>query len=140
MGLITYGTHVQVHELGFAECAKSYVFRGSKVRSVDAPSAAVRVLGPAAASIAASACCAATAAMLSTPAATGPMVAAFYRTHFKFDLSTIDFCRSTQHPRWRSSWAWQAKRGAGRHPVSPAPAAQQVHLLVNSLILMLQSL
>ena len=30
MGLITYGTHVQVHELGFAECAKSYVFRGSK--------------------------------------------------------------------------------------------------------------
>ncbi|GMH38572.1 hypothetical protein BSKO_06456 [Bryopsis sp. KO-2023] len=30
VGLITYGTHVQVHELGFAECQKSYVFRGSK--------------------------------------------------------------------------------------------------------------
>ena len=30
MGLITYGTHVHVHELGFTECAKSYVFRGSK--------------------------------------------------------------------------------------------------------------
>lgn len=28
--MITYGTHVHVHELGFAECAKSYVFRGSK--------------------------------------------------------------------------------------------------------------
>lgn len=30
VGLITYGTHVQVHELGFEECAKSYVFRGTK--------------------------------------------------------------------------------------------------------------
>ncbi|KAK9814088.1 hypothetical protein WJX72_000474 [[Myrmecia] bisecta] len=30
VGLVTYGTHVHVHELGFAECAKSYVFQGSK--------------------------------------------------------------------------------------------------------------
>ncbi|KAG8933882.1 GTPase-activating protein S23 [Tulasnella sp. 418] len=30
VGLITYGTMAQVHELGFAECSKSYVFRGSK--------------------------------------------------------------------------------------------------------------
>eukprot|EP00803_Ostreobium_quekettii_P006628 evm.model.scf_2332.2 EVM.evm.TU.scf_2332.2 scf_2332:5133-14745(+) len=30
VGLVTFGTHVQVHELGFEECAKSYVFRGSK--------------------------------------------------------------------------------------------------------------
>ncbi|KAF1839310.1 hypothetical protein BDW02DRAFT_564306 [Decorospora gaudefroyi] len=30
VGLITYGTMTQVHELGYAECAKSYVFRGSK--------------------------------------------------------------------------------------------------------------
>lgn len=30
VGLVTYGTHVHVHELGFSECAKSYVFRGSK--------------------------------------------------------------------------------------------------------------
>ncbi|KAG9199644.1 hypothetical protein B5807_03992 [Epicoccum nigrum] len=30
VGLITYGTMAQVHELGYAECAKSYVFRGSK--------------------------------------------------------------------------------------------------------------
>mmetsp|Transcript_41862 Transcript_41862/g.80026 ORF Transcript_41862/g.80026 Transcript_41862/m.80026 type:complete len:762 (-) Transcript_41862:93-2378(-) len=30
VGLITFGTHVQVHELGFQECAKSYIFRGSK--------------------------------------------------------------------------------------------------------------
>lgn len=30
VGLITYGTMCQVHELGYAECAKSYVFRGSK--------------------------------------------------------------------------------------------------------------
>eukprot|EP00850_Spirogloea_muscicola_P001226 SM000004S15096 [mRNA] locus=s4:1232983:1238730:+ [translate_table: standard] len=29
-GLITFGTQVQVHELGFTECPKSYVFRGSK--------------------------------------------------------------------------------------------------------------
>lgn len=29
VGLITFGTHVHVHELGFADCAKSYVFRGS---------------------------------------------------------------------------------------------------------------
>lgn len=27
VGLVTYGTHVHVHELGFAECAKSYVFQ-----------------------------------------------------------------------------------------------------------------
>ncbi len=30
VGLITYGTMAQVHELGYTECAKSYVFRGSK--------------------------------------------------------------------------------------------------------------
>ena len=30
VGLITYGTLVQVHELGFADCPKSYVFRGDK--------------------------------------------------------------------------------------------------------------
>lgn len=30
VGLVTYGTMAQVHELGYTECAKSYVFRGSK--------------------------------------------------------------------------------------------------------------
>jgi hypothetical protein len=30
VGLVTYGTHVHVHELGFAECSKCYVFRGGK--------------------------------------------------------------------------------------------------------------
>ncbi|KAI9806019.1 MAG: GTPase-activating protein S23 [Piccolia ochrophora] len=30
IGLITFGTMAQVHELGYMECAKSYVFRGSK--------------------------------------------------------------------------------------------------------------
>lgn len=30
VGLITFGTHVHVYELGFAECSKCYVFRGSK--------------------------------------------------------------------------------------------------------------
>ncbi|CAE6539090.1 unnamed protein product [Rhizoctonia solani] len=30
VGLITYGTMTQVHELGYAECSKSYVFRGGK--------------------------------------------------------------------------------------------------------------
>ncbi|KAL4802681.1 hypothetical protein BDV18DRAFT_59561 [Aspergillus unguis] len=30
VGLVTFGTMAQVHELGYAECAKSYVFRGSK--------------------------------------------------------------------------------------------------------------
>ncbi|TRX93937.1 hypothetical protein FHL15_005015 [Xylaria flabelliformis] len=30
VGLITFGTMVQVHEIGYTECAKSYVFRGSK--------------------------------------------------------------------------------------------------------------
>lgn len=30
VGLITYGAQVQVYELGFPECPKSYVFRGSK--------------------------------------------------------------------------------------------------------------
>jgi len=30
VGLITFGTHVMVHELGFADCPKSFVFRGTK--------------------------------------------------------------------------------------------------------------
>lgn len=30
VGLVTFGTMAQVHELGYAECPKSYVFRGSK--------------------------------------------------------------------------------------------------------------
>lgn len=30
IGLITYGRMVNVHELGFADCPKSYVFRGDK--------------------------------------------------------------------------------------------------------------
>ncbi|KAG0333246.1 GTPase-activating protein S23 [Podila horticola] len=30
VGLITYGTMTQVHELGYSECPKSYVFRGNK--------------------------------------------------------------------------------------------------------------
>ena len=30
VGLITFGTHVHVHELGFTDCPKSYVFRGEK--------------------------------------------------------------------------------------------------------------
>ncbi|EFN51277.1 hypothetical protein CHLNCDRAFT_141205 [Chlorella variabilis] len=30
VGLVTFGTHVHVHELGFSECPKAYVFRGTK--------------------------------------------------------------------------------------------------------------
>ena len=30
IGLITYGKMVSVHELGFQDCPKSYVFRGDK--------------------------------------------------------------------------------------------------------------
>ncbi|CAL55059.1 Zinc finger, Sec23/Sec24-type [Ostreococcus tauri] len=30
VGLVTFGTHVHVHELGFESCPKSYVFRGNK--------------------------------------------------------------------------------------------------------------
>ena len=30
VGLVTFGTHVHVHELGFTDCPKAYVFRGSK--------------------------------------------------------------------------------------------------------------
>ena len=30
VGLISFGTHVHVHELQFADCPKSYVFRGGK--------------------------------------------------------------------------------------------------------------
>jgi protein transport protein SEC23 len=30
VGLITFGTLVQIHELGFTECPRSYVFRGDK--------------------------------------------------------------------------------------------------------------
>lgn len=30
VGLVTFGTNVAVHEIGYKECSKSYVFRGSK--------------------------------------------------------------------------------------------------------------
>ncbi|OLL24880.1 Protein transport protein SEC23 [Neolecta irregularis DAH-3] len=30
VGLITYGTMTQIHEIGYTECAKSYVFQGKK--------------------------------------------------------------------------------------------------------------
>lgn len=30
VGLITYGTMAQIHEIGYGECSKSYVFRGNK--------------------------------------------------------------------------------------------------------------
>ncbi|CAM9860463.1 unnamed protein product, partial [Choristocarpus tenellus] len=30
VGLVTFGTNVMVHELGFTECPKSYAFRGTK--------------------------------------------------------------------------------------------------------------
>lgn len=54
VGLITYGTMTQVHELAYAECSKSYVFRGSKdyqpKQIVDMlglnPSSAGRPVGP----------------------------------------------------------------------------------------------
>ena len=39
VGLVTYGTHVHVHELGFTECAKSYVFQAR-----GAPALARRIL------------------------------------------------------------------------------------------------
>jgi protein transport protein SEC23 len=36
VGLVTFGQHVHVHELGFADCPRSHVFRGSKEHSSDA--------------------------------------------------------------------------------------------------------
>ncbi|KDE07582.1 protein transporter SEC23 [Microbotryum lychnidis-dioicae p1A1 Lamole] len=53
VGLITYGTMAQVHELGYSECPKSFVFRGSKEYSTKqitemlGLTAAVRPGGPA---------------------------------------------------------------------------------------------
>lgn len=35
VGFISYGTQVQVHELGFSDMSKVYVFRGSKELSKD---------------------------------------------------------------------------------------------------------
>lgn len=35
VGLITYGTQVHLHELGFADISKVYVFRGTKEISKD---------------------------------------------------------------------------------------------------------
>ena len=40
VGLVTFGTMVHVHEIGFQECPKSYVFKGSK----DIPVAEVKEL------------------------------------------------------------------------------------------------
>mmetsp|Transcript_23676 Transcript_23676/g.51683 ORF Transcript_23676/g.51683 Transcript_23676/m.51683 type:complete len:755 (-) Transcript_23676:203-2467(-) len=36
VGLITFGTHVQVHELGFTECSRSFIFRGSREAGMQA--------------------------------------------------------------------------------------------------------
>ena len=35
VGLITYGKNILVHEVGFAECPKAYVFRGDKSPTAD---------------------------------------------------------------------------------------------------------
>lgn len=35
VGLVTFGTNVQVHELGYTECAKSCVFRGTRDVTAD---------------------------------------------------------------------------------------------------------
>jgi protein transport protein SEC23 len=35
IGLITYGKNILVHEVGFAECPKAYVFRGDKSPTAD---------------------------------------------------------------------------------------------------------
>ena len=48
VGLITFGTHVHVHELGFAECAKSYVFRGSGTYTREAVAGQLGLTGAAA--------------------------------------------------------------------------------------------
>jgi len=40
VGLVTFGTMVHIHEIGFQECPKSYVFKGSK----DIPAADVKEL------------------------------------------------------------------------------------------------
>ncbi|CAN0544065.1 unnamed protein product, partial [Ectocarpus sp. 12 AP-2014] len=37
VGLITFGTNVMVHELGFADCPKSYAFRGAKEYAAPGP-------------------------------------------------------------------------------------------------------
>ena len=36
VALVTFGAHVQVHELGFTECPRSHVFRGGKEHTPDA--------------------------------------------------------------------------------------------------------
>ena len=35
VGLITFGKMIHVHEVGFSECPKSYVFRGDKALTPD---------------------------------------------------------------------------------------------------------
>ncbi|KAH6654937.1 hypothetical protein BKA67DRAFT_591570 [Truncatella angustata] len=46
VGLITYGTMAQVHEIGYNECAKSYVFRGSKEYTAKQVQEMLGLLGP----------------------------------------------------------------------------------------------
>lgn len=63
VGLITFGTHVHVHELGYAECSKAFVFRGSKEYS----SSQVRPSGRVGVISACTACCWRVAAGSVTP-------------------------------------------------------------------------
>lgn len=46
VGLITYGTMANVHELGYTECAKSYVFRGNKEYSAKQVQEMLGLLAP----------------------------------------------------------------------------------------------
>ncbi|KNC55535.1 copii coat protein [Thecamonas trahens ATCC 50062] len=48
VGLITFGKHVAVHELGFGECAKSHIFRGDRDVSPNDVGVALSILAPAA--------------------------------------------------------------------------------------------
>lgn len=49
IGLVSFGTHVHVHELGFQECPKAYVFRGSKEYTPAAVQEQLGLMGVAAA-------------------------------------------------------------------------------------------
>ncbi|KAK6355230.1 GTPase-activating protein S23 [Orbilia brochopaga] len=46
VGLITYGTMAQVHELGYTECHKSYVFRGTKEYSAKTVQEMLGIINP----------------------------------------------------------------------------------------------
>ena len=132
VGLVTFGTHVHVHEIGFTECPRAYVFRGSK----DYSAAQVRRgrgsrRGQAAVPCSLPECAGRAGRVLGDPRGRSSRLCLPCRAIPSHHLMLLAVPAPKRRPsRSRSSWACTARRRSGerarppaRSRAAPAPAA-----------------